>query len=449
MPSTNSYNPNLTALKRFLHRRRSTRAGGFSGLSLFSGAGLSDLGYEMAGFRFVVQVELDADRAQIGQANFPHSHWIEGDVHHALSKVVDAFHQRCSSPLDLLVVTPPCQGMSSSNPSRGKRNTEEARANEWKNRLLLEVIPYAKELQPRVIVAENVRQILTLEVSNGSRRQKIQEVLQQELPEYRFYAGVINVSDYGIPQDRRRGIFVGVRTAELWFHRLDAQLRRPWPRRTHARKPENGLLPWVSVGGWLRDMDYEELDSGSPEKAQGRECLHFVPHYDGDRYRLVRDIPANSGLSAYANDRCSACGKKGVPEGMAYCPFCGAVMRNRPLINSPSGARLIRGFMSSYRRMHPNEPAPTVTTNSSHVGSDNKIHPWEHRVLSILECADLQTVPRWFDWSKATDKGRRYLIRNLIGEAFPPYFTYLHGRVLIRLLNGNLTVLRDLASGEE
>ena len=39
--------------------------------------------------------------------------------------------------------------------------------------------------------------------------------------------------------------------------------------------------------------------------------------------------------------------------------------------------------------MHPDRPASTVTTNSSHVGSDIKIHPWEHRVMSIRECADL------------------------------------------------------------
>lgn len=77
-----------------------------------------------------------------------------------------------------------------------------------------------------------------------------------------------------------------------------------------------------------------------------------------------------------------------------------------------------------------------MTTNSSHVGSDIKIHPWEHRVLSILECADLQTVPRSFDWSIAFEKRRHYLVRNLIGEAFPPYFTFLHGLLLIKLMQG-------------
>ena len=85
--------------------------------------------------------------------------------------------------------------------------------------------------------------------------------------------------------------------------------------------------------------------------------------------------------------------------------------------------------------MNPNRPAYTITTNSSHVGSDFKIHPWENRVISILECADLQTVPRFYDWTRARENGTTYLIRNLVGEAFPTYFTYLHGRVLSQILS--------------
>jgi DNA (cytosine-5)-methyltransferase 1 len=98
--------------------------------------------------------------------------------------------------------------------------------------------------------------------------------------------------------------------------------------------------------------------------------------------------------------------------------------------------------------MAPDEPAPTVTTNSSHIGSDNKIHPWEHRVLSILESADLQTAPRFFDWSPATEQGRTYLVRNLVGEAFHPFFTYLHGRAIRRLLTVGKNSLSCLASLE-
>ena len=85
--------------------------------------------------------------------------------------------------------------------------------------------------------------------------------------------------------------------------------------------------------------------------------------------------------------------------------------------------------------MSPGRPAYTITTSSSHIGSDFKIHPWENRVLSIQECADLQTVPRFYDWTRAMEGRTFYLIRTLIGEAFPTYFTYLHGQALAKLLS--------------
>ena len=59
-------------------------------------------------------------------------------------------------------------------------------------------------------------------------------------------------------------------------------------------------------------------------------------------------------------------------------------------------------------------------------------------MLSILECADLQTLPRFHDWTHAKENRTLYLIRNLIGEAFPTYFTYLHGRVLAELLSDSV-----------
>jgi DNA (cytosine-5)-methyltransferase 1 len=444
MPTVKS-NPALRKIRRFLRRGRPGIQENLFAVSLFSGAGLSDLGYELAGFRFCAQVESDETRAAIGQANFPHSTWIADDARTSHNRVVAAFREKCSKPPALLVATPPCQGMSSSNPSRGKRDTDEAKANEWKNRLLLELSSYANELRPRIIVAENVRQILTLKVNTGSAQESVLNLLQKELPDYELFASVINVSDYGIPQDRRRAVIVGVRKTETWLETLKERKRFPWPAPTHAKDGTNGLKPWVSVGDWLRWMKYERLDARSPERAIGTHPLHFVPHYDEERYALVRDIPPRSGRSAYENDRCPSCAHKGISPGRVRCPMCRQPLTNRPIVRDEGKLRLIKGFKSSYRRMHPKCPAPTVTTNSSHVGSDNKIHPWEHRVLSILECAELQTVPRCFDWTLSFEARQKYLIRNLIGEAFPTYFTFLHGSLLAQLLNGELRVIEKLA----
>lgn len=406
----------------------------WTAVSLFSGAGLSDLGYALAGFRFVVQVELYRKRADIGSHNFPNSQWLMLDVRGNASHIAKAYRQAESEPLDLLVATPPCQGMSTSNPSRGKRKTPRAEALEEKNRLLLEVIPVAHVLEPRIIIIENVRQVLTLEVGyNGDRGTTIDH-LRNGLPNYEVFQSVVNVADYGVPQVRNRALIVAVRKDEAWLNTFTESASSPVPKPTHAQQPVNGALQWITIREWLESMAYEPLDAGCKETARGDHPLHFVPAYGADRFLQISSIPQHSGRSAYENDVCPNCKRREVEKGLLKCPDCGRMMRNRPYVERDGVPSLIKGFNSSYRRMSSERPAYTITTNSSHVGSDFKIHPWENRVLSILECADLQTVPRFYDWTRATETRRFYLIRNLVGEAFPPYFTYLHGKFLSNLL---------------
>ena len=436
--------PSWTVKDFVMQEERPELAAPRTGISLFSGSGLSDLGYEMSGFQFHVQVELDERRAAIGADNFPASKWITKDVRKSHNKIVEAYHDSTSQRLDLLVATPPCQGMSSSNPSRGKRQTRKAKALEEKNRLVLEVIPLAKLLKPRIIVAENVRQVLTLDVEYEGTKGKIVDLLRSHLDEeYEVFPGVVNVADYGIPQIRRRALVVAIHKDEPCIKRSFPEGRLPWPGLTHAEQPTNGTQPWVSVREWFEEVDYEYLDAKSKDTASGTHPLHFVPTYGEDRYQQISQIPPHSGQSAYENNTCPSCEYKPVERGQAVCPSCNGTMRNRPYVERNGQPSLIRGFHSSYRRMTSDRPAYTITTNSSHIGSDFKIHPWENRVLSILECADLQTVPRFYDWSRAKDNRTLYLIRNLVGEAFPPYFTYLHGRVLTELLSNSESLVHD------
>ncbi len=421
-------------VKKFITDGRRTSYSPFTAVSLFSGAGLSDLGYGMAGFKFLVQVEADAKRSAVGAANFPDSTWLTRDVIGSVDDVAETYESKTSRRLDLLIATPPCQGMSSSNPSRGKRRSRKAQELEAKNRLMLELIPIANRLKPRVIVAENVRPVLTLEVEYAGKTGTVVEHLRNRLPDYEVFTEVVNVADYGIPQVRKRALIIAVHRRETWLDYAPST-RRPLPSATHAEIPTNGFLPWVTVRQWMELSEYGELDARSKDTARGKHWLHFVPSYEADRYLQISDIPPHSGQSAFENDQCPTCGLQEVELNLIRCPSCNAIMRNRPYVVRDGETALIKGFHSSYRRMRPDRPAYTITTNSSHIGSDFKIHPWENRVLSILECADLQTVPRFYNWSLARENRTYYLIRNLIGEAFPTYFTYLHGKFLSELLS--------------
>jgi DNA (cytosine-5)-methyltransferase 1 len=89
--------------------------------------------------------------------------------------------------------------------------------------------------------------------------------------------------------------------------------------------------------------------------------------------------------------------------------------------------------------MKSDEPASTITTASGHIGSNNTIHPFENRVLSTLECALLQTFPLSFKWGDSLERSGHTNVRAMIGEAVPPLFTRLHGKVLLAILDHGRT----------
>lgn len=426
-------------LSEFLFQPKRQVKDALPAVSLFSGAGLSDVGYAQADFNFLVQSELDANRAALCAENFPEAASVVGNLRDTWQTVVTEYRNRTSERLQLLSITPPCQGMSSSNPGRGKASDPKTR--DKRNRLLLEAIPIVTELEPRVVVAENVMQALNETIQVGDRLSKVVEAFSEALKNYRLFTDVIQMADYGIPQLRKRSALVAVRRDEPWLTQVVNENLLPWPRPTHAENPGDGVLPWVSLRTWLNERSYPPLDARRGETAHDAiDPLHFVPAYEGDRYLWVADIPPYSGCNAYQNSNCRSCGREGVPEGTAVCSFCGKPMRNRPYVQENGTYRLIKGFDSSYRRMPPDRPAPTVTTASSHLGSDYKIHPWENRVLSIRECADLQTVPRFYSWDWVLNTRHTYLARQVIGEALPPWFAYLHGKVLKDLLSNYVPV---------
>jgi DNA (cytosine-5)-methyltransferase 1 len=417
-------------------------------ISVFSGAGLSDLGYELAGFSFKVQCESDPHRAELGKRNFPHSKWIVGDVQGVSEELMTGYRQQAGNePLAIMSVTPPCQGMSSSNPGRGKIASPEQ--SDYRNTLLLDSLSIVGGLEPRIIVAENVAPLLNRVITWQGKTETIAKAFVDGLPDYRAYAGVVEMADYGIPQMRKRSIIVAIHKDEPILARLDAKKLLPWPRPTHAQNPAFGRAPWLTFEEWLEKLDYPVLDART-RAADPTLLLHNVPAYPiaDRRYEMIADIPPRSGRNAYSNSTCPWCRQNSIPSDTAYCPHCGGFLTNRPIVQGEDLQwRLIKGFESSYRRAGRNRPAPTVTTNSSHLGSDNKIHPWENRVMSTLECADLQTVPRFYDWSWALSTRHNYVIRNAIGEALPPYFTYLHGKVLSKMLDGSLPESRLSRAG--
>ena len=407
-----------------------------SAVSLFTNCGAGDVGFARAGFRFEVLAEIDRRRLAVAALNLPGCSVILGDLRHTWPDVVSAYQDRRDrEPPALLAACPPCQGLSTANAGRGKEEDADAGSKDVRNLLVVPIAEVATALAPRVIVVENVRAFLTRKVRHPQTREAVSAaVLLISLlkEEYVAYPLLSDLADYGVPQTRVRSFITFVRRGEVCLQHLEEYGAVPYPTPTHA--PDHGGQP-VSLGDALDSFDLPELDAGSASSARSGRSLHFVPVWSSKQYRMVAAIPAGSGASAWENDDCPGCGRSGLPRDLASCPTCKTRLL-RPHVVEDGRARLVTGFRrSSYRRLSPDRPAATITTSSNRIGSDRKIHPFENRVLSPLECQKLQTLPEDFEWGEPLKQSQSGLVRKMIGEAVPPRFTEAHGKVLAELLD--------------
>lgn len=409
-------------------------------VSLFSNCGAGDVGFASAGFRFRVVSELVEKRLEVARLNHPDAVAVLGDLRKTWPVVVDSFREAHGSEAPVLLSgCPPCQGLSSARGGRGKENDPDAGSRDGRNLLVLPIAEVAKELRPTFVVVENVPAFLRRRVWDPDSKTPLSaaKILCNRLEsDYRVYAAVVDLCEFGIPQHRSRAFLTLVRKDTDAIRVLVRTGRAPFPAPTHGG-PDSP--DFVTIDDALRESGLPALDAGSAEGAASNgHPMHRVPVWLDRRYEMVAAIPPGSGASAWETDRCGRCGTKGIASTEAVCPNCQSRLL-RPTVRNEDGSwRLVKGFRSSsYRRMDPTRPAATITTASGHIGSDRTLHPWENRVLSPAECGRLQTIPSSFQWGDSMDKWGSTGVRQMIGEAVPPLFTMLHGRVLAALAEGS------------
>ena len=424
----------------------------FHSVSLFSNCGAGDIGYARAGFRFDVMAELDARRLEVCLLNHPSAVGVPGDLRKTWPMVVDEYLEIAEGvPLTLLAACPPCQGMSSARSDRGKERDPDAGMKDARNLLVTVISKVTRELKPRVIVVENVQAFLTRQVRHPKTKVPISAsrwLIDELAEDYAVFPFLTDLCDYGVPQTRKRTFLTFIRLDEPAIAILEERAASPYPIPHHS--PEYEGRP-VTLREALAAFNLPSLDAHSLETAISRagKGLHAVPVWHDRRYDMVAAIPPHAGMGAWENDACPSCGRVEVGEDDAVCPQCGGPLL-RPVVKKKRGGyRLITGFRTStYTRMKSDAPAAAITTASGHLGSNNTIHPFENRLLSTLECALLQTLPKCFNWGTALERWGHTNIRRMIGEAVPPLFTRVHGTVLRAMLEGKRRLQLYPASGK-
>lgn len=161
-------------------------------ISLFSGCGGLDLGFEKAGFEIPVANEFDKTIWKTFKINHPKTRLIEGDIRNI--KEVDFPNE-----VDGIIGGPPCQSWSEAGALRG--------IDDERGQLFFDYIRILRDKQPKFFLAENVSGMLA-----NRHLKAVQNILRLfEECGYNVTLTLVNAKDYGVAQERKRVFYIGFR----------------------------------------------------------------------------------------------------------------------------------------------------------------------------------------------------------------------------------------------
>lgn len=208
-------------------------------VSLFAGCGGLDLGLMKAGHNIVLATDFDKDCALTYERNFG-KHFLLKDVKKLSTNELPKY--------DILTGGFPCQGFSVANQYRNEKDE--------RNELYLEIVRLLKENKPKYFLAENVPGILSLgkgAVVNQIMKEFSEIGIEEGFKGYDVKKYLLNSADYGVPQGRKRVIFLGIsRDFDL---ETRVEMRRCFPPSpTHNLLGTNGKLPYVTLRDTISNL---------------------------------------------------------------------------------------------------------------------------------------------------------------------------------------------------
>ena len=162
-------------------------------ISLFSGCGGLDLGFEKAGFNVVVANEFDKNIWETFKVNHPNTKLIEGDIRNIKEEDLP-------DNVDGIIGGPPCQSWSEAGSLKG--------IDDDRGKLFYEYIRILKNKQPKFFLAENVSGMLA-----DRHSEAVNNILQMfKECGYNVSLTLVNAKNYGVAQERKRVFYIGFRS---------------------------------------------------------------------------------------------------------------------------------------------------------------------------------------------------------------------------------------------
>ena len=347
-----------------------------TGIDLFAGAGGLSLGFEQAGFDIEAAVEIDPVHCATHEFNFPNSKAICASVVDLTGAEIRRRAGLGNTDIDVVFGGAPCQGFS----LMGKRALDDQR-----NQLVFHYVRLVGELQPKFCVFENVKG-LTL----GKHAQFLDELIvalgdagYNVLLPYR----VLNASDFGVPQDRRRLFLMGARKGQ-------AMPNYPDPvKQTSTVWDAIGDLPDADQFAELAALD-SVATTWASDSIYAKRMRGMAR--DPTNFGYARHFDASTLTSSLRTDHT-------------------ALSQQRFLATENGDTEPI----SRFKKLHLDGLCNTLRAGTDSARgaftSPRPIHPFLPRVITVREAARLHSYPDWFRFHTTKWHGFRQ-----IGNSVPP-----------------------------
>lgn len=355
--------------------RRAASSSGLRVLDLFSSVGGLSLGFSQAAALFGqsigthVGVDQDADALEVFGRRFSRDGFT---IHRSVADLVDsriigvgprarfAYDPEIDDrrladlgSIDVLLAGPPCQGHSSLN--------NHTRGNDPKNRLYLKVPAIAVALGARIVIIENVPNVV-----RDADSVVATSVALLEKAGYGVTQDVMAAHHLGWPQTRKRYFIVALKGADPLSIR--DVIRPAWAHPANA-------------ASWPLELARQWFDDDDP-------LSRPTEHSEENRRRI--EVLFQEGLNGLPLDERPDCHRNGT------------------------------SYSASYGRMHADLPAPTITSGFTSPGRGRFVHPHERRTLTPREASLIQGFPADYPFVVGREAPTRSLLAKWIGDAVPP-----------------------------
>ena len=329
-------------------------------LDLFSGCGGLSLGFKLAGFKIEGAIDHDIDSIETFKRNFGNGKFFVKDI----NKKNKEFIKKNFKNIDIIIGGPPCQGFSNAN--RWHKNYSDPR-----NLLFLKFIEFVKVIKPKMVLIENVSGILSR--SKGEIIHNIKEILNKG--GYKIDYKLLNASEFGVPQIRKRVFIVGNRLSSIdFFENLKKQKK-------------------VTVKDAISEL--YSLEKKKEKKLNGKLENDYIKYLrKKNSIVLNHDIvyPAKSTIEKI----------KHVEQGENWQSIPVKLFKNN---------RNNR-HSSAFKRLKEDDFSVTIDTGNAH---SNYFHPIFNRIPTPREAARIQSFTDNFEFI-----GSRTSQYRQIGNAVPP-----------------------------